>query len=743
MKSALILQSNVSHPIHERAARDLIGIYISSVSKWEDDIWKLDTDRHGGGDYISINWRIPSHDGSILTSPQHAQMLDWIRRVVWSLFAAPGDNCAPLSPTTIGQTISGLRIVVPWLIDNHVRWPREMTQKVLDEFLADLPGLICRRGDVSNPAEEQSSNDDLSDVEEDDAEDDDGLSHSAARRAIAVFYYIWRQRKALQRAQIDPMPSAPWPDENGPLALAAKIAPMVEGWVRPLADEIAIPLLNKAMWFLGVPGRDVVRLAHDLEVARTTAPPKQREYSESGQKKARLRRQRLAIANFSFLTIWGESHPWHVKLGKYSSADGEGDGPYRARRLVTSVQAACMVVLQAFTGMRVSELCALRAGVNPASGLPIDVTVKVSPTGLNEEFVLWSELTKGQIHPRKFPWLLGARRLGDTELPPGVQAMVLLDQLLAPFRSMIQSDRLLVSLKSRRSLPKSSDGVAKITRAKILKLYKDFIAEWVDLSSLPDQSQSAVEPNDLVIWRESGGNVITTYQLRKTYANYVLSVHPNLLPAVKRQFHHASMAITENAYWGSSSPQIEPIRSVSSQMTAQLLFDAIHGRSTLTGRMGDQILEYLDGLRQLVQGLSMPTAWIRLNQWVDTNALHVNHAPHGACIPIQTRRMECWKRTQQRPLGALVPNYATREASLCVGCSCFAMNERHKPFWVERYVDNATNVRRLISQGCREQDVQEMQRRADQAKKKLFALGEDLHKLDNEVAKRLETYEIT
>jgi hypothetical protein len=159
--------------------------------------------------------------------------------------------------------------------------------------------------------------------------------------------------------------------------------------------------------------------------------------------------------------------------------------------------------------------------------------------------------------------------------------------------------------------------------------------------------------------------------------------------------------------------------------------------------MGEQIIEHLHVLRSLVEGLDMQNAWIELNHWVNTNNLHVNHAQHGACMPIQVSRMECWKRSQLRPMTALEPNYATREASLCAGCACFAMDERHKPFWMERYIENEACDRRLTGQGFEGPEVREIRRRAEQAKKKLLALGEDLHKLNEKVVIRLEAYEST
>lgn len=35
-----------------------------------------------------------------------------------------------------------------------------------------------------------------------------------------------------------------------------------------------------------------------------------------------------------------------------------------------------------------------------------------------------------------------------------------------------------------------------------------------------------------------------------------------------------------------------------------------------------------------------------------------------------------------------MPNYKTREPSVCAGCQCFAIDGEHQDFWLERYATN-------------------------------------------------------
>ncbi|MBS1866803.1 MAG: hypothetical protein JSS69_12890 [Acidobacteria bacterium] len=606
------------------------------------------------------------------------------------------------------------------MVDHAIRWPHELTAEALDQYLRDLPERLARFGGGAGEGEE----------------DENTVTLGAASSAIGIVYYIWRQRDALQEFGVLPMPSEPWPEHGGTHTLAKQVSNSVEGWIQPLPDEVAVPVLNTAMWMLGMPAKDILELVSVCNAAYEREAGT--HHSGPGiTREQRVVRQRRAACAFQFSTAERGVAPWHEGLRLRKRVDGQSGAVLRVKQLVRHLQAACCLVLHGFTGMRVSELCALRAGEDPKTGLPIDVEMRLSPTGHNEEFILRGEMSKGQRSPRAVSWLLGSRRVGDTELPIGVQALRILDQLLAPYRAMLGTNRLLVSIGSKGGLPKSASSVSAMTGEKVNALLRAFIPEWVDLSTLPDESRHATMANDLVPWRNSKGTIITTHQLRKTYAAYVLSVHPDLLPAVKRQFHHMNMMITEGSYWGSDAPQIEPIHSVSRQLTARMLYEITQGKIKASGRMGKQIEVNIEELRKLVSGLDMHASWVQISHWVEDNGLHVNHGNHGACIPIAASRMECWNRAGLRPIGRLEPNYETREASLCAGCSCFLMHESHIPFWRDRYVESEVSLRQAMRHGLDGPHLREVRRRMEQAKKLLADGRDNMNKLEDEIVARM------
>jgi integrase len=724
MQTAEILQRSASRPLHTLRDKSLSERSVSASSKWNDFEWNLDNQTHGQRDRCSlIQWRIELFDGSLLTDDRHTQLLGWLRRMVWSLFAEPGDGFAPLSSGTASSVARSLYLTVPWMVENDIRWPHELSQPVLDCFLLELPAYLTKRCRSKESSEDEDAK----------------VTHSSARLAINTIFYIWRQRRSLGKVGVAPMPARPWPDFKSVAELAQLISRCELGWLQPLPDEVAIPLFNRAAWFLGVPADDIIKLearANDVFHKGVWGT----RGGRSATRRAKSSRYRRAAMGFKFATIEGDCIPWHPSLAAKNPLAGTRGVALEARHLVLSLQTACCIVLQAFTGMRVSELCGLRSGRNAKTHLPTGVEMRVSATGLNDEFILWSEASKGQRSPRELPWLLGSRRRGDSELPMPVRAMQILETLLKPYRALLGSDRLLVSMSSHNSTAKTESGVNRITNSRILNLYKSFLNDWVDLSSLPDQSRHATSPADLVSWRESKGAHFKTHQLRKTFAAYVLGVHSGLLPAVKRQFHHMSMAITENSYWGSNAPQIDPIHSVSRQMTSKLLFEIVQGRSAIGGKMGRRLLSNLQELRREAAALTMESAWEHVHRWTESHNLHANHSAHGVCIPLLPSRMECWKRAEEIPVRSLEPNYSTREASLCAGCRCFAMDSRHIPYWRERYIEHEISLRRAQQMQTDAPSYRNVRTRAGQARRILQDVGEDLTALDAVIDSKVAEY---
>ena len=713
MLTAEIIRTSSSVPFHLRPEVELDGVWVSSMSRWRDPIWWLDNPSIGQRPLAAkVTWDMELPDGRNLIDSEHSQLLGWLRRFVWSLFVDPRDKAKAYKTGNGCLLTQGLRVVVPWMVERGQIWPKDVDKEFVAAFIDDLPSIIA--------------------VEVDDEE---VIGEGAAYRPLKIIDLLWRQRQALEEAGISPMPERPWMDEKGANSIAKRIITEARGWIRPLPDEVAIPLVNKAAWFLGTPAEDVLDLREKIVEAyhRIGTHPNGPGQSQN----ARIRRINAALHDYEFSVIDGESGAWHAPLSKCEvKKNSELGAILRVRQLVVAITGAACVTIQSSTGMRASEICALRAGVDPETGLPHGVRIVETSSGLNEAFVLRSELSKEEEVPRDVDWLLGMRPKGGDEIPLPVRAMLVLDRLYAHERKLAETDRLLITINAGKSFAWEKTGVTHFHTAQLNAFVKKFIERWVDLSGLPDESAHRISENDLIPWRESKGRIIRPHQFRKTYAQFALSIDPRLLPAVQRQYHHVAMAITEGGYWGSNRIQIEPINAMASQLTAMQMYEMATGRTKVAGKMGAQLEEGIDEVRKLVEGAGLEIGWRRVMRFVRDNSLHMWFAPPGNCFPMNPENMGCHKAAGTRPIGLPIPNYTTREPSLCAGCDCFILDLRHVGFWQERYVTNAVAHQQAEARGQGSM-FRVAAMRASVAKKLLERLGINTAPLDLRVEQEL------
>lgn len=697
-------------------------------------------------------------DGRNLLDLHHADLLDWLRRLVWSLFAAPGDGAAALKTGSLARINLGLRYWVAWLVAQEIAWPCQIDTDVVAAYQFHL------QGDAA------------------DGLDAEALTLSVAYQRLTPFALLWRQRFTLERTGIAPMPVAPF-GRVGVIKIAKKIAAVASGGYRPLPDEVAIPVINAAMAMLGTPAADVIRLAEACAsafasgMAVTAGPDHRKVLAEQ--------RQLSTAKAFRFAEVDGR--PWHAPLDpnewdeeviahakrrlqsyletcrsdgqkqpqgqttlpiyRYSGLDNvdlrrvvmnlglnPGDEPLlcrhpalhalidaaaleqgcasvpfigiiqRVRQLVLAIRSAAHLVIQASTGMRISEICGLKAGIDPATGLPRSVKIQVSLNGLTEVFILTSDLSKTEETPRAVPWVLGYRPKGSTEFPPAVQAVVILDRLLRPWREMLGTGDLLVSFRSPHGIPKTPNSVGRILGDRLRLDAQDFIAEWVDLTDLPDEATRKTMDNELVPYRASHGRTITTHQLRKTFGYFASNVDRRLLPMLQMNFHHVSIAMTDGAYTG--NPILErDTNDVRYQSLALESLEIARGDSRMTGRYGEQLeRKIVAELGARISGLSTEEAYFEAFVYVEETGIdRLFFEPYGTCGALSASDMACHEiggtTDVARWQPQLLPNYETRQPSLCVSCACFAISRRHSPYWERRYIDNMAQLRVFAASG--------------------------------------------
>ena len=745
-----ILAATAERPLHLRNRADLIFAAVSSESIWTDRTWLFDNPTPGAKKSTStIVWDLNLPDGRNLFDPHHTDLLDWMRRLVWSAYAAPGDGAGVLKPGSLGNINSGMRYWTAWLVDRHIACPAEIHETVVTDYIADLKGST-----------------------EDDA-DTRALTEAVAYSRLMPFALLWRQRFALARAGIDPMPAPPF-GRAGVFKIAKEIAAVVKGSYRPLPDEVSVPVLNAAMAMLSTPAQDVIALAETCAAAYASRPAE--NVGPDRQRTLAARRQSAAARNWQFGDVDGK--PWHgplnpqswdravistieTNLGLYltscqtdwpgrtgspdlrrtlptvtqwgrevvdlqqigvdlglrsgkeqllklhpklrsliSAAAKEHGLPavpkirvmHRVRQLVQDIRSAAQIVIQATTGMRISEICGMKAGIDPQTGLPKSVTVRDSLSGLAEVFVIFTGLSKTEETQRNVEWTLGYRPKGSPYLPPAVQAIIVLDRLLAPYRAMLDSDELFVSFTTSSSLPKTRKGVGRILAGHLRNGVGDFISNWVDLTGLPDNAARRTMDNELVPYRASCGRCIGTHQWRKTFGHFVTAVDRRLLHDLQMHFHHVASAMTDGAYTG--NPVLaRDINDVRYQHMAMLALDIAEGDTRIGGRFGEDLERKVRSeLGPRINGVQAEEAYREAFVYVEEAGLdRLFFEPHGICGARSASQMACHEEAGTTALARwsnrLMPNYETRTSTLCAGCDSFAIAKWHLPFWEERYIE--------------------------------------------------------
>ena len=89
---------------------------VSRRSVWSDPIWELDIDVAGRrADQKRLRWGVALPDGSRLTDPQHAELLEAARRFVWSMAVDPPDGRRRSCQSTLFTRARNLLTLIRWM----------------------------------------------------------------------------------------------------------------------------------------------------------------------------------------------------------------------------------------------------------------------------------------------------------------------------------------------------------------------------------------------------------------------------------------------------------------------------------------------------------------------------------------------------------------------------------------------------------------------------------------------------
>jgi len=717
------IAASASAKIRSAAERD--DFRLSTSSRFGDPVWRLDGTIPGQHPRASsIHWDFELPDGCLFTDPKHARLLDALKWFAWSLFADPRHG-PPMTAGSATHIYRALRYLVRWMVRRDYSSLSELDGAASQEYLEDL---------VRDLAEEDKGDAQVipGAVGTEDHDSLPGKTTGAVVGRIHIWRLLWRQSGALKDAGIEALPDVPFVGRTAK-SLARELATKTMGWIPPIPDEVALPIMAAAHRLLGSPADDVIRLHRLYLEARSAA-----SHCSVGRQALLAGK---AIAGFAFSPIEGQNTPWRNSLYPTTSQRLHHGTWHKARldvhqvirALIEDICAACTIVLQSEAGIRINEVCGLRAGINAGTGLPACIEVRSSKTGLHELFFLKGTLAKTRPAPLEVEWLLGARPFGTTGFPAPVRAAQVLQELYAPLRSLSTNRSacrdLIVRMTWPRGLPKDGRMVGKIFGQCLLVYQRQFVGTHVDLSGLPDRNRHG---EDLAQYRTSRGTCLRSHSWRKNFALYVFRTDSRMIAAIAQQFHHLSLAMTEQGYLGNDPTLLEVMDSVRTRQTALFFYEMARGVHPVAGRIAKLIDEHRAELETVISGMDEREGLLAMERWVVKQDLRIWFASHGKCfLRLAPGQARCHQLAGTAHWANREPNYTYRSPEVCLGCPVYAIDGEHQDYWVRRYLENQTAWMKAVAGGY-EKDYRISEYRTLQSAAVLQAIGVGLPRVETQ-----------
>lgn len=642
-----IIRSPVGQNLHRLNNDELKEMRVSSFSLWGDSGWTFDRDRLEV-ERSGVNWEIEFEDKTKLSDEENSELLNWLKRLVWSLLVTPGPKGVSKSISSMEAVNVGMKTVVRWLYKYNIKYPSEITEEVFSDFLEDLPDILDSDGSVSI---------------------------SQVTLPLMFFEYLWRQRDELTLAGIPPMPQNPFLLDSV-YSVARRISEKDIGWIEPLPDSVMTLILNSAQKFINDYGSKIIELISNnyeeyfLEFLN----------QESGLHNSKVNAE--LAAKEQFIKCFPSSQ---VEIELFSQGINYDESEERygiLRGLMIDLAGACVLIILGCTGMRVSDL----AGVKSKEDGDGPLRIGSSPSELFDMYYLSSILVKSIPRPANYEWLAGIKLKESSDIPPVVNAYNMLNDLFLYPRRILKTKKLFVSLPPGRGLPRTEKGVGSVLTGHLRDWMHKFFENRVDFSQLPNKSRGSVDKDDILKYKTSKGRCIKPTQLRKSFALFTIQVDSKLIPAVAMHFKHYSYAVTESSYIGSNPELLSDRNSLALQKTASLFYEIVSGNIDVAGRRGN-MLE--DSLKNAVPNTSNKSRWKFVQDLASNIGVYAWFQADGTCLPLDSSDMLCHIENGSLPkYGEIRPEVKCRRISLCSGCKNYLITSDNKDAWVERFKEN-------------------------------------------------------
>ncbi|WP_231420766.1 hypothetical protein [Sphingomonas sp. Leaf205] len=624
--------------------------WVSSRSRWHDLVWRLDTNDPGySRDGIAVRWW-PGRGTDEEPNPAELAIIDDMKRLAWLGLFYP-ELTFVKKVTGLPSIASGCAGLLRFMVAHDVTDFSGLTPEKVAEFVEWTARDIGQREDVESGRI---------------------LIKKSAFQRLVPLVYIWKARKRLQAAGVA-VPAVD-PLEGGSVL---KIITTISDWVikalPPVPEEAFMRIVNAAANIVLVHSQDVLAV-QEIWIEHTGG---------FGNEVSRARANR-ALAAYQFKTVGQSKTPWPRDLLDPMINPDVGAPSIGLRRMIVTLRDACVIVILATAGLRIREVVAIPGGRTIDAARPDCMASETSADGLLETFTVTSSLTKGQILPLKTSWLLGSRPTGIGRLPMAPRALDVLETLMAPWRARAVDEEArsaMMVLLCKSGMPREGRYVRRLTVPALTASIYDFYRIFADLKSLPDVSKD-MAGTDLRSIKESDGRCIFLRQYRKNYAQYLLRIDSDLLPAIRTQLHHMRLSTTQTGYT-SNDPSLLGGPDDEQRLKGASAFAAILGEDHATGGRLAQIV------RSYRRGQAETKTVSEIVATVDELGLALIPGEHGWCgIEFAPHLSRCNAKTGRANFLNIRPDPRHRNPSTCGGCPVFAFDRSHQAFWQKQYTVN-------------------------------------------------------
>jgi integrase len=288
--------------------------------------------------------------------------------------------------------------------------------------------------------------------------------------------------------------------------------------------------------------------------------------------------------------------------------------------LVSHLLTACFIVLAYTTGMRPTEVLALRTGCcpDPESGRHM-ITGQVFKTARDEE---GNHLSQGRI--REAPWVA---------IPPAVTAIRVLERF-TPEGLLFNTDR-----HSTRHAPHRTDGERAVTCASMGYRIERFV-DWAN-----EQAQALDRPHEQIPADPHGP--IGTRRFRRSLAWHIAR-RPGGLIALAIQYGHLRTAISGN-YASRSRDGVHDLLDIeTARATADTLTDLNDALAAQAGVSGPAARRAINAARNAPSFAGALTSARQARDLLANPALAIHDNPHALLLCVyDPHKALCRRRDQQ------------------------------------------------------------------------------------------------